>query len=61
MKLIARFISIKKRTEQLINSFQFQVLDDLINALSKNYGRQNFSKSQYENDIGFSELDDMEL
>ncbi len=55
------YIHNEKRTEQLINSFQFQVLDDLINALSKNYGRQKFSKSQYENDIGFSELDDMEL
>lgn len=36
-----------KKTEQIINSFQFQVLDDLKFALSTSYDKYSFNKCQW--------------
>lgn len=49
---------IKKKTEQIINSFQFQVLDDLKFALSTSYDKYSydkysFNKCQVEQDLLF--------
>ncbi|MBS6456263.1 MAG: hypothetical protein KH376_11125, partial [Holdemanella biformis] len=40
-----------KKTEQIINSFQFQVLDDLKFALSTSYDKYSFNKCQVEQDL----------
>lgn len=45
------FINDKEKTEQIINSFQFQVLDDLKFALSTSYDKYSFNKCQVEQDL----------
>lgn len=45
------FINNKEKTEQIINSFQFQVLDDLKFALSTSYDKYSFNKCQVEQDL----------
>ncbi len=45
------YINDKIKTEQFINSFQSQLLDDLKTALSESYSRKVFTRSQVENDL----------
>lgn len=63
LNLYVSFICDKEKTEQIINSFQFQVLDDLKFALSTSYDKYSFNKCQVEQDLNvlcesFEELED---
>ncbi|WP_287803607.1 hypothetical protein [Holdemanella sp.] len=48
---------LQEKKDQIINSFQFQVLDDLKFALSTSYDMYSFNKCQVDDCFSVNDLD----